>query len=195
MPHPFYERTVPDTLIIGSWLVFTAYWFVSAFFAKRSVHGQRRRFGANAFGVGLVIAALALLQLPWARTHLRWQPDFTLFWLWVGAALTLGGITLAVWARAHLGRNWGMPQTLRKHHELVSSGPYQLVRHPIYAGILLALLGTALVYGPFWFIMLFGLGAFFVYSTYVEERDLCARFPDAHRHYRTRTKRLVPFIW
>jgi protein-S-isoprenylcysteine O-methyltransferase Ste14 len=88
-----------------------------------------------------------------------------------------------------------MPQTLRRDHELVASGPYQLVRHPIYVGILLALLGTALAYGPFWFIMLFGVGAFFVYSTYVEERDLCARFPDAYRRYRARTKRLVPFIW
>ena len=113
MPHPFYERTVPDTLIIGSWLVFTAYWFISAFFAKRSVRGQGRRFGTTAFAVELVIAALALLRLPSARTQLRWQPDFTLFWLWVAAALTLGGITLAVWARVHLGRNWSGEVTVK----------------------------------------------------------------------------------
>jgi protein-S-isoprenylcysteine O-methyltransferase Ste14 len=195
MPHPFYGPTVPHTLIIGSWVVFIAYWFVSSFFAKRSVRGQKSWFGVNAFRMGLMIAILAFLRLPWARTHLGWQPDLGLFWPWVGAALTLVGITLAVWARVYLGRNWGMPQTLRRDHELVSSGAYQLVRHPIYAGILLALLGTALAYGPFWFIILFGAGAFFVYSTYVEERDLCARFPDAYRRYRARTKRLVPFIW
>jgi protein-S-isoprenylcysteine O-methyltransferase Ste14 len=195
MPHAFYGHTVPHTLIIGSWVVFIAYWFVSAFFAKRSVRGQKRRFGANALRVELAIAVFVLFQLPWARGHLGWQPDFALFRPWVGAALTLVGITLAVCARVYLGRNWGMPQTLRRDHELVSGGPYQLMRHPIYAGILVALLGTTLAYGPFWFIMLFGVGAFFIYSTYVEERDLCARFPDAYRRYRARTKRLVPFIW
>lgn len=195
MPHPFYGHTIPHTFIIGSWLVFGAYWFVSAFFAKQSVRGQKRRFGTNALRIELVIVIVALFRLPWARTYLGWRPDFASFWPWVGAALTLVGITLAVWARVYLGRNWGMPQTLRRDHELVSSGPYQLVRHPIYAGMLLGLLGTALAYGPFWFIMLLGVGAFFVYSTYVEERDLCARFPDAYRQYRARTKRLVPFIW
>jgi protein-S-isoprenylcysteine O-methyltransferase Ste14 len=195
MPAPFYGHTIPHTLIIASWVVFIAYWFVSAFFAKRSVRGQKRRFGTNALRMELVIAVLVLFRLPWARAHLGWQADFALFWPWVGAALTLVGITFAVFARVYLGRNWGTPQTLRRDHELVSSGPYQLVRHPIYAGILLALFGTALAYGPLWFIMLFGVGAFLVYSTYVEERDRCARFPDAYRRYRARTKRLVPFIW
>jgi protein-S-isoprenylcysteine O-methyltransferase Ste14 len=193
MPH-LYGHTVPGTLIIGSWLVLIAYWFVSAFFAKPSARGPRRRFGA-AFRVELVIAALALFQLLWARTNLRWQPDFASFWSWIGAALTLAGTAIAVLARVYLGRNWGQPQTLRKDHELVTNGPYHLVRHPIYTGIVLVLFGTALAYGPFWFIMLFGVGAFFVYSTYVEERDLCARFPDTYRAYRRRTNRLVPFIW
>jgi protein-S-isoprenylcysteine O-methyltransferase Ste14 len=171
MPHLFYGRTVPGTLVIGSWLVLIAYWFVSAFFAKPSVRGERRRF-VTAFRVQLVIAAFALFQLLWARTNRRWQPDFASFWSWIGAALTLAGMAIAV------------PQTLRKDHELVTNGPYHLVRHSIYTGIVLALFGTALAYGPFWFIMLFGVGAFFVYSTYVEERDLCARFPDTYRAYR-----------
>ena len=101
---------------------------------------------------------------------------------------------IAVWARVYLGRNWGQPQTLRNDHELVTRGPYHLVRHPIYSGIVLALFGTALAY-PFWFIILFGVGPFFIYSTYVEERALYERFPDAYRAHRTRTNRLVPFIW
>jgi protein-S-isoprenylcysteine O-methyltransferase Ste14 len=195
MPHAFHGQTVPGTLIIGSWLLLIAYWFVSAFFAKPSVRGQRPRVGASAFRVELVIAALALFQLPWARTYLIGQPNFASFWSWIGAALTLAGIAIAVWARVYLGSNWGQPQTLRNDHELVTNGPYHLVRHPIYMGIVLALLGTALAYGPFWFILFFGAGAFFVYSTYIEERDLSARFPDAYSAYRSRTNRLVPFIW
>jgi hypothetical protein len=116
MPHLFYGRTVPGTLIIGSWLVLIAYSFVSAFFAKPSVRGQRRQFGA-AFGVELAIAAFALFQLLWARTNLRWQADFASFWSWIGAALTLAGMSIAVLARVYLGRNFGQPQTLRKDHE------------------------------------------------------------------------------
>ena len=63
----------------------------------------------------------------------------------IGAVLSTCGIALAVWARLHLGRNWGMPMTQRAEPELVTSGPYRFVRHPIYSGLLAAMLGTALV--------------------------------------------------
>ncbi len=56
----------------------------------------------------------------------------------LGAALFLGGLGPAIWARLHLGRNWGMPQTLKSEPELITSGPYRLLRHPIYTGILTA---------------------------------------------------------
>jgi hypothetical protein len=76
--HSKYEldRDSPIEINIGSWLLLIGYWFVSAFFAKPSVRGQRRRFSAGAFRVELVIAALALFQLRWAPTNLSWQPDF-----------------------------------------------------------------------------------------------------------------------
>jgi protein-S-isoprenylcysteine O-methyltransferase Ste14 len=60
----------------------------------------------------------------------------------IGALVFACGIALAVWARLHLGRNWGMPMTQRAEPELVTSGPYRFVRHPIYTGLLTALLGT-----------------------------------------------------
>jgi protein-S-isoprenylcysteine O-methyltransferase Ste14 len=59
----------------------------------------------------------------------------------IGAVLFACGIALAVWARLHLGRNWGMPMTQRAEPELVTSGPYRFVRHPIYSGLLTAMLG------------------------------------------------------
>ena len=195
MLHPFYEYTVPRTLIVGGWLVFIAYWFVSAFFAKRSVRRRGRWFGAFAVRVELVIGFIVLVRFPWVRSHLRWQPALASFSPWIGAALTLAGIGLAVWARVHLGRNWGQPQTLRQDHELVTSGPYRRLRHPIYTGIILALLGTALACGSLLFILPVGVGAFFVYSIYVEERDMRAQFPDTYDAYCARTNRLVPFIW
>ena len=84
--------------------------------------------------------------------------------------LFVAGLALAVWARIYLGRNWGMPMSERAEPELVTSGPYRFVRHPIYSGILLAVLGSALCTTLFWLAALVLLGAYFIYSARVEER-------------------------
>jgi protein-S-isoprenylcysteine O-methyltransferase Ste14 len=112
----------------------------------------------------------------------------------VGTVLFLCGLGLAVWARVHIGRNWGMPMTRMDEPELVTSGPYRLVRHPIYSGILLALLGTALALNLYWLIALGVLGAYFLYSARVEEKLLTASFPTAYPGYRAKSKMLIPFL-
>src|SRR5450755_3974668 len=63
---------------------------------------------------------------------------------WIGAAVTIAGLLFAVWAREHLGRNWSRSVTIKQGHELITTGPYAVVRHPIYTGILAGLLGTAI---------------------------------------------------
>jgi protein-S-isoprenylcysteine O-methyltransferase Ste14 len=112
----------------------------------------------------------------------------------VGAALFAAGIALAVWARLHLGRNWGMPMTQRAEPELVTSGPYRFVRHPIYSGLLTAMLGTALVDSLLGLIVVAVLVAYFYYCGIVEERNLVVTFPKAYPEYRSRTKMLIPFL-
>jgi protein-S-isoprenylcysteine O-methyltransferase Ste14 len=62
-----------------------------------------------------------------------------------GAAVTIAGLLFAVWAREHLGSNWSRSVTIKQGHELITSGPYAVVRHPIYTGILTGLLGMAIV--------------------------------------------------
>jgi len=112
----------------------------------------------------------------------------------VGAVVFLSGLGLALWARVHLGRNWGMPMTERAEPELVTSGPYRFVRHPIYSGILLGMLGTALA-TDLYFLVAFGIAlAYFSYSAAVEERLLGASFPDAYPRYRAHTKMLIPYV-
>ena len=64
-----------------------------------------------------------------------------------GVALNLAGLLLTVWARAYLGRNWSGRATIKEGHELVRNGPYALVRHPIYTGLLIAAIGTAIAFG------------------------------------------------
>jgi len=104
------------------------------------------------------------------------------------------GIGVAVCARIFLGRNWGMPMTQKAEPELVTRGPYRVVRHPIYAGILLALLGTSLATNLYWLVAFVLCAAYFVHSARAEERVLTKSFPAAYPPYRARTKMLIPFV-
>jgi protein-S-isoprenylcysteine O-methyltransferase Ste14 len=174
-------------IAIGSaWLIFWIYWIASAADSKASVSsGWRPRLtGVSAAGVFLVVVVLRGGGL--ARHSLILAA--------VGTLLFACGIALAVWARLHLGRNWGMPMTQRAEPELVTSGPYRFVRHPIYSGLLIAILGTALVNNLLGLIVVAALIAYFYYSGVIEERNLVATFPEAYPEYRSRTKMLIPFL-
>src|SRR6516165_6791033 len=112
----------------------------------------------------------------------------------LGLVLFALGLGFAVWARVHIGRNWGTPMTQKDEPELVTSGPYHLVRHPIYSGILVAGIGTAMALSWLWLIAVALAGIYFVYSAQVEEHYLTERFPDAYPAYKRSTKMLVPLI-
>ena len=112
----------------------------------------------------------------------------------IGAALCVGGVGLAIWSRATLGRNWGMPGSIKDDPELVTSGPYSVVRHPIYTGVVVAMAGTALVHGMAWWILAAGFLVYFLSSASAEEREMARRFPDRYPEYRGHTKKLIPYI-
>ena len=97
--------------------------------------------------------------------------------------------------RVHIGRNWGTPMSRKEDPELVTSGPYRHVRHPIYTGILLAGVGTAVALSWMWLIAVALAAVYFTYSAIVEERNLLAQFPDAYARYRSTTKMLVPRVY
>jgi protein-S-isoprenylcysteine O-methyltransferase Ste14 len=169
-----------------AWLVFWIYWIVSASSSKESVSsGWRTRLtGVTAVGIFLIAGVLRGGILA---VH-------SLILAAIGALLFASGIALAIWARLHLGRNWGMPMTQRAEPELVTSGPYRFVRHPIYSGLLTAILGTALVNNLLGLIVVAVLVAYFYYCGIVEERNLAVTFPKAYPEYRSRTKMLIPFL-
>jgi protein-S-isoprenylcysteine O-methyltransferase Ste14 len=169
-----------------AWIVFWVYWLVSASTSKESVSGgwRTRLTGVSAIGVFLIAGVLRDGSLA---VH-------SLILGVIGAVLFVGGIALAVWARLYLGRNWGMPMTQRAEPELVTSGPYRFVRHPIYSGLLTAMLGTALVDNLIGLIVVAVLVAYFYYCGRVEERNLAATFPTAYPEYRGKTKMLLPFL-
>jgi protein-S-isoprenylcysteine O-methyltransferase Ste14 len=112
----------------------------------------------------------------------------------IGAAVFGCGIALAIWARVHLGRNWGMPMSQKAEPELVTSGPYRFVRHPVYSGLLLGVLGTALATSLIGLIIVAILGVYFYYCASVEEKNLTATFPTAYPAYKASTKMLIPLV-
>ncbi len=169
-----------------SWGVFWAYWLVSAFGAKQSI-ASRRRLPVN--GVTALVAFLLVRVFRGGSVAVQ-SPVLGA----IGAAVLASGLLLAVWARLHLGRNWGMPMTERAEPELITSGPYRFVRHPIYSGLLLGVVGTALATDLLGLIIAVLLGAYFYYSASVEEKNLTAKFPTAYPAYRTATKMLIPFV-
>jgi protein-S-isoprenylcysteine O-methyltransferase Ste14 len=114
-----------------------------------------------------------------------------------GAVLVLAGVGFAIWARLVLGHNWsGLVMTVREGHQLVQTGPYAIVRHPIYTGLFAAILGTALTIGTLasWLAVVAGLAGILL-RVAVEERLMAAEFGAVHDAYRARTKKLIPFIW
>jgi len=117
-------------------------------------------------------------------------------WLpWFGFALTAAGCAFGVWARALLGGNWSAQVTLKQGHELVRSGPYALIRHPIYAGFLAGLLGTALVIGEMRALLAFAIALVAWFDkTRLEERFLLDKFDGAYVEYIRSVKRFIPFV-
>jgi protein-S-isoprenylcysteine O-methyltransferase Ste14 len=169
-----------------TWGAFWLYWLVSAFGAKQSVAGRR----GIPFRGATAVAVVVLVRVFRGGSLAVHSPVLAA----IGTAVFVAGLGLAVWARIHLGRNWGMPMTQRAEPELVTSGPYRFVRHPIYSGILLGLAGTALATDLLGLIVAVVLTAYFYYSASVEEKTLIATFPAAYPAYRTATKMLIPFV-
>jgi protein-S-isoprenylcysteine O-methyltransferase Ste14 len=118
------------------WAIFLLYWPIKA---RNTKAAQRLEPSASRIlRLFLLLIALVLFStdrvpLPWLQLQL-WRTGFWPFWL--GAVITVGGVLFAIWAREHLGRNWSDSVTIKQEHELITSGPYALVRHPIYIGIL-----------------------------------------------------------
>ena len=129
-------KAVEVVFLVG-WAAFWIYWLAAAFSMKKG-----RVPWSHELGIRAVIAVLVLLFIRFRVFHANglktdgWRAG-------LGIALFVLGLGFAIWARVHLGRNWGTPMTQKDDPELVTGGPYRLVRHPIYSGILIAGVGTA----------------------------------------------------
>jgi protein-S-isoprenylcysteine O-methyltransferase Ste14 len=182
------------------WVILITYWMISAIGAKHSIRSAPAwRPAAGLRLVGVIALVLFALRIPLFRQALQNARGFGLVTTNpllgpIGAALSALGMGLAIWARLYLGRNWGMPMSRKESPELVITGPYAVVRHPIYGGLILAFLGSALGQSPAWIALLIWWGPYFIYSARSEERSMMQQFPDQYPAYKRRTKMFVPFV-
>ncbi len=181
-------RAVGFVFAVG-WAAFWLYWIVAAFSMKRGRVPWSRELRIRAV---IVVIVIALFRLGAFRGHGHntdpWRAG-------LGLGLFVLGLAFAIWARLHIGRNWGTPMTRKDDPELVTSGPYHLVRHPIYSGILIAGVGTAVALSWLWLTPIVLAGVYFLYSATVEERYLTEEFPNDYPVYKRSTKMLVPFVF
>ncbi len=183
-------------IIPALWLVFLVYWAIAAIGVKRSVKAAPWwKYAA----LRLAIAALliAALSIPAVRRELRLahaDVGHSPLLAGVGALLVAAGIGLAIFARVYLGRNWGTPMSRKLDPELITGGPYAFIRHPIYSGLILAMLGAAVGLNIVFVLLLIVLVPYFIYSARREEEFMCEQFGETYRAYMRRTKMLVPFV-
>ena len=178
------------------WIAVAVIWVAAAFGTKRAV--KRQSPVTRLVEMFCMLAAFELLfnPNPWPGVlRQRIVPDQPLFG-WLSLAITCAGVAFTLWARFFLGRNWSGTVTVKENHELMCGGPYGIVRHPIYAGLSLAFLGTAIGFGelrgliglP---ILVFG----WKYKANVEERFMTEQFGAQYQRYKSEVKGLIPFVW
>jgi protein-S-isoprenylcysteine O-methyltransferase Ste14 len=177
------------------WVAVGVVWAVAAIRTKRATLAQTRAsrlihiaLGAVAF-VLLFNPQLAIGPLAWRFVPLSPEVSYT------GLALTLAGAAFAIWARATLGRNWSGIVTIKEDHQIIRTGPYALVRHPIYSGFLLAMLGTALAIGQIRGLvgLVIAFGAWW-FKSRIEEKFMEQQFGGQYVAYRQQVKAFIPFV-
>jgi protein-S-isoprenylcysteine O-methyltransferase len=182
-------------IISVCWIVFLIVWLLAAIFTKRTVYRERRAQRLR-YTIPILIGCYLLFRgyrLPYPfNFHIIPQVNAILV---AAAILCISGLGFCFWARAVLGGNWSGTVTLKENHELILRGPYRLVRHPIYTGLLAMVIATVIQQG--YIAGIIGLILVFV-SFWIklndEEELMRKQFPDQYAAYRERVKRIIPFI-
>jgi len=188
--HDVYRYLLP-----AMWLGWAGYWWLASHNVKASARRESLRSRLlHIVPLTLAVALLWLPKSPIPGLGGRFLPAGP--WpFWLGAVLTLAGLLFTVWARVHLGRNWSAEVVVKEGHALVRTGPYRYLRHPIYTGLLVAFLGTAITIGEWrglvaFLVMLVSLGI----KSRAEEARMRETFPE-YAQYQRESAAIVPFIW
>jgi protein-S-isoprenylcysteine O-methyltransferase Ste14 len=176
------------------WEAWWIYWLLAALFAARSKYFEG--WGLRIQHLVPLFAGLFLIfhSRDYSLIHGRLYENNGV--AHVGNLVTAVGLLFAVWARVHLGKYWSGMVTLKEGHRLIRRGPYRIVRHPIYTGMLLGALGSALTAatgdGLVGFVV---MTACLVVKSRREEKLLTSEFGDEYRQFQREVAALVPLIY
>jgi protein-S-isoprenylcysteine O-methyltransferase Ste14 len=185
-------RFNPYDWIRNIWIAVLAIWILTSFWSKRTARRQSSKSRLVQIGLAM-LAGVLLWGGIWKGPQIVPQSTET---AWIGLGITLAGVALALWARFVLGRNWSATVTVKHDHELVRSGPYRFVRHPIYSGFLLAVLGTAIATGTGGAFAGLVLAAIALrLKSLTEEQFMTEEFGAAYAEYKRETRALIPLLW
>jgi protein-S-isoprenylcysteine O-methyltransferase Ste14 len=185
----------PMMALDALWTVFLLSWMVAAIWASPTVSHSGFRSQAPLYlgllAAGLLLAAV-VLWLPIMRQPL-WQSSEDFGWAMV--AVTVVALAFCWWARLHIGSLWSAGVSRKEGHRVVDSGPYGIVRHPIYSGVILGFFAMAAFRGrPLGIAITLLLTIFFALKALVEEQFLREELGEAYDEYRRRVPMLVPFL-
>lgn len=182
-------------LIALAWIVWWLYWRAASRGAK--VVAFRESATSRMLHIVPLVVAFILLAVPTIhvqRLNMRFVP-WAAWPLLLGGLLTVAGLLFAVWARVHLAGNWSGTVTIKQDHELITSGPYNIVRNPMYTGLLLAFIGTAVWRGDWQGVLAVVVVALSLWRKIrVEEHVLINQFGASYDAYRHRVRALIPYV-
>ena len=183
------------SVIRACWIIFVVVWLLGAISTKRTIYRESSAERAR-YWLVLVIGYFLVIKSSSLPSPFDWLlVPHTTSSAWIGAVLSVSGLVFAIWARVILGRNWSGVITLKEGHELIERGPYRIVRHPIYTGILAMFAGTAIAIGYFGgFVGLLLVFASFWLKLKREEDLMLKHFPAKYAAYQGRVKRIIPFL-
>jgi len=186
----------PSALAIPAlWAAWVVYWMIASAFAK-PVRRRESLASRASHVVPLALGAALLASRRFAGPMLdaRFLPRGPT-WFWLGTTLVAAGLLFSTAARMQLGGNWSGTVTLKQDHTLTRSGPYRVVRHPIYTGMLVAVLGTAVAEGE-WrgLVAVAAVLAAFLRKVRIEERFMLEAFGEEYARYRREVPALVPWV-
>ena len=182
-------------IILFVWAVWFAYWIARSGGTEKT--GQRESHSSRRVHLMLSGAAFALILLPLSNVPffgLKLLPSTKSLFV-AGVAILICGLAFAVWARRRLGRYWSGTIALKEGHRLIRTGPYAIVRHPIYTGFVMGMVGTAVAQGQIRSILaVVLLVASYLRKIRIEETWLVQQFGDEYRTYQKEVGALIPCI-
>jgi len=183
-------RLFPSLLL---WIAFNAYWSIAG---KNSAPAKKSE-SAKSQGIHQLMTNLAIfvLFLPLPGLTRYFEPGQLGYLVWVGAAVQSAFLLMAIWARRALGRNWASAVRIGKGHELVQSGPYRVLRHPIYTAIIGMYIGSAISSGEYHALLALAMIVFaYLRKSKLEDELLTGTFGAKFEEYKKHSWALVPLV-